>query len=302
MVWKNFKIKKSLTIKTKLLSGGKKVPTGAVNSYLPRDGVIRPSDSRKKLTFIEKINLKRLKKEKSHKNTKIGDEVLVSSPRLKVGRIYNNVLGKTIRLIFDKNNISTSNYIQNSLKVIKDRSKEIKDINKKPLVFDRFFNIKTILFRSFWIDKFINTLVVSGRKLLVWKTLYSVFLSLKVLFMRSPSILIFEILENFKSPLKALPPKNKTRKVIVRVHLVSWWKQYMQILRWIRQSTRTSHRMKGSWEKRILSELTLLVKNDRVTSIAKKIELNNQLVAFGRVSIHFRWHKRYSKRKIKLNV
>lgn len=35
--------------------------------------------------------------------------------------------------------------------------------------------------------------------------------------------------------------------------------------------------------------------------LGKKIELNNQLIAYGRVSIHFRWFKRHFRRKVKLS-
>lgn len=33
--------------------------------------------------------------------------------------------------------------------------------------------------------------------------------------------------------------------------------------------------------------------------VKKRIESNFQLIAFGRVAIHFRWYKRYSKRTVR---
>lgn len=33
--------------------------------------------------------------------------------------------------------------------------------------------------------------------------------------------------------------------------------------------------------------------------VKKRIESNFQLIAFGKIAIHFRWHKRYSKRTVK---
>ncbi len=71
-------------------------------------------------------------------------------------------------------------------------------------------------------DKFVNTLIRDGRRSHVWGYVFRVLCSLKQSHMRGPLLLLFEILELYKAPLKALPPKNKTRKVIVRVHLVAW--------------------------------------------------------------------------------
>jgi len=45
--------------------------------------------------------------------------------------------------------------------------------------------------------------------------------SLKTEFGKNPILILFEILEMYRMPLKALPPKDKTRKVIVRTHMVS---------------------------------------------------------------------------------
>lgn len=105
--------------------------------------------------------------------------------------------------------------------------------------FIRHFNYKGLLFRSFWFSKFISTLVMNGKKQFIWRKILKVFSELKFEYGRNPVMLLFEILELYRMPLKALQPKNKSKKSIVRTHIVSWWKQYTQLLRWIRHSVKS---------------------------------------------------------------
>ena len=162
--------------------------------------------------------------------------------------------------------------------------------------FTKHFNYRGLLFRSFWFSKFISTLVLNGKKQLVWKKILQVFSELKFEFGRNPVMLLFEILELYRMPLKALQPKNKTKKSIVRTHIVAWWKQYTQLLRWIRHSVRTPTKTTYHWEHRIKHEIHSLLMDDINSLIRKRLELNAQMIAFSKVALHFRWYKRYSKR------
>ena len=128
---------------------------------------------------------------------------------------------------------------------------------------------KNLLFRSFWFSKFINTLIRCGKKQMVWKNVLISFSSLKVEFGKNPVILLFDILELYRMPIKALPPKDKTRKVIVRTHLVSWWKQYTQLLRWLRHSLYGSVKNHQSWNSRIRLEVRNLLNENHSTIIKK---------------------------------
>lgn len=157
---------------------------------------------------------------------------------------------------------------------------------------------KNLLFRSFWFSKFISTLVRCGKKQMVWKNILKSFSVIKSEFGKSPVLVLFELLEMYRMPIKALPPKDKTRKVIVRTHLVSWWKQYTQILRWLRHSLTGSVKNHKSWNSRIESEIANLLNMSHSTLIKKKCDANYELAAFGIVSLHFRWHRRFSKRAV----
>lgn len=157
---------------------------------------------------------------------------------------------------------------------------------------------KNLLFRSFWFGKFISTLVKCGKKQMVWKSILKSFGSLKVEFGKNPVLILFEILELYRMPMKALPPKDKTRKVIVRTHLISWWKQYTQLLRWIRHSLLGAVKNHSSWNSRIVLEITNLLNMNHNTLIKKKCDANYELVAFGKVNLHFRWYRRFSKRAV----
>jgi hypothetical protein len=62
---------------------------------------------------------------------------------------------------------------------------------------------------------------MNGKKQLVWGKTLKVFSELKFEFGRNPVMMLFEILELYRMPLKALQPKNKTRKTIIRTHMIS---------------------------------------------------------------------------------
>lgn len=162
--------------------------------------------------------------------------------------------------------------------------------------FIKHFNYRGLLFRSFWFSKFISTLVLNGKKQLVWNKILYVFSDLKFEFGRGPVMLLFEILELYRMPLKALQPKNKTKKSIVRTHIISWWKQYTQMLRWLRQAVRTPTKTTYHWQHRIRSEVKALLLDDAQSIIKKRIEVNSQMIAFSKISLHFRWFRRFSKR------
>jgi len=169
------------------------------------------------------------------------------------------------------------------------------DYNK----FIRYFNYKNLLFRSFWFNKFVSTLVRKGKKFRIWNYILNGFSYLKSEFGRNPIIMLFEILEMYRMPIKGLTPKSTTRKSIIRTHLVPWWKQYTQILRWIRHSMLGSIKNFTSWNTRIKLELLNLMTENNNCLVKKRIEANFQLIAFGKISIHFRWHRRYNKRAVR---
>lgn len=165
--------------------------------------------------------------------------------------------------------------------------------------FIRYYNYKNLLFRSFWFNKFVSTLVRCGKKLKVWAYVIRGFSFLKSEFGRNPVVLLFEILELYRMPIRGLAPKSTTRKSVIRTHLVPWWKQYTQILRWIRHALTGLVKNHESWNKRIRVELLNLMTENSSSLVKKRIESNFQLIAFGKIAIHFRWHKRYSKRTVK---
>lgn len=165
--------------------------------------------------------------------------------------------------------------------------------------FIRFFTYRNLLFRSFWFSKLVSTVVKWGKKIRVWNYVLRGFGILKAEFGRSPVVLLFEILELYRMPIKGLVPKSTTRKSIVRTHLVPWWKQYTQTLRWIRHSILGGVKNHESWNQRIKTEFLNIMMENANSLIKKRIEANFQLIAFGKIAIHFRWYKRYSKRTVK---
>lgn len=165
--------------------------------------------------------------------------------------------------------------------------------------FIRSYIYKNLLFKSFWFNKFVSTLVRRGKKLKVWAYILRTFSFLKNEFGRNPVVLLFEILELYRMPVKGLSPTSSTRKSVVRTHLVPWWKQYTQILRWVRHALMGPVKNYTSWNTRIKIEMLNLLNDSNVSLVKKRIESNFQLIAFGKIALHFRWHRRYSKRAVK---
>lgn len=75
-------------------------------------------------------------------------------------------------------------------------------------------------FRSYWFNRFINIFVSKGKKAKALSYLFRVFGILKVLHGRTPSILVFEIMETYRLPFSVILAKRS--KGLNRVHLLAW--------------------------------------------------------------------------------
>lgn len=127
---------------------------------------------------------------------------------------------------------------------------------------------------------------------------------LKVNHGRTPLLMVFEILENFRIPFRVAPSRKKKGKGYNRVFLLSWWRQYSQIMKWFRGSCkRKSVRALIAWDKQLLTEFELLVGNSPQSQVYKKRMSVLQLSAAGRVYSHYRWssqgHNAFASRGVK---
>lgn len=323
MVWKNSKNKKIKNFKTKPIKD--KISSNGFNKTLESNfngklyskeyGLTKDDLAEKRLkpTFLEKIQYS-LRKEITYKKkikTVFDNSILRTHP--KVNSISNILKKKNLAISFI--NLTLPNTQKLYLQSKKDRRKltlttrfdYMKVMLKPNKVFQNFekynkfirhFNYRGLLFRSFWFGKFISTLVMNGKKQLVWGKTLKVFSELKFEFGRNPVMMLFEILELYRMPLKALQPKNKTRKTIIRTHMISWWKQYTQLLRWIRHTLKSSDKTKTTWNIKIKNEIISLILDDSNSLVKKRLELNSQMIAYSKIALHFRWYKRYSKRSV----
>jgi len=272
---------------------------------------------RESYNFLKKKMLKSIKDGSSimsNKNTNMLTKYLKNNYKSKKNYIPKNIMSKYNQIYSGALvNVSQKIYVQSKLKNTEnylkygynDKLIELKVpsemLRQKSEHYNNFLKqcfYKNLLFRSFWFSKFISTLVVQGKKQMVWKNILSAFIGIKAEFGKNPVILLFDILELYRMPIKALPPKDKTRKIIIRTHLISWWKQYTQILRWMRQSLSGSVKNHQSWNSRVSVELKNLLNENSNTIIKKRCEINYELAAFGRVNLHFRWYRRFSKRAV----
>ena len=126
-------------------------------SSVPKDGIMSPSDNRKKLTFIEQVHIKRARRNKKPKPSKVGDEVLQSYPKTHMADLYKSQLAKTSLIVYGSNFNKTyvNGYVRQSQKGIelefnaKLEEKNVEqDVFEPVLYFKRNFNFLTLLFRS----------------------------------------------------------------------------------------------------------------------------------------------------------
>lgn len=116
---------------------------------------------------------------------------------------------------------------------------------------------------------------------------------LKVNHGRTPLLMVFEILESFRLPFRVVPTRKGRGKSYNRVFLLSWWKQYSQVMKWFRSSCkRGTVSALISWDKQLLMEFELLVTHSPTSRLYKRRMSVLQLAAAGRIYSHYRWGNR----------
>lgn len=86
-------------------------------------------------------------------------------------------------------------------------------------------------------------LILGGKKLTAYKFAFKAFALLKINHGRSPLLLVFELLEMYRTPVYALQGGRGVKRGYTRVHVIAWWKQYSLVLRWFRQALYTKKRV-----------------------------------------------------------
>lgn len=132
-----------------------------------------------------------------------------------------------------------------------------------------------------------------GQKATAIKYIYRAMQMLKVNHGRTPLLMVFEILEGFRLPFRVAPSRRGGGKGYNRVFLLSWWKQYSQVMKWFRSSCkRGTVSALISWDKQLLMEFELLVTNSPASRLYKRRMSVLQLAAAGRIYSHYRWGNR----------
>lgn len=122
------------------------------------DGVLRPSDDREKLTFIEQVHIKNARKNRKVKTPTASGEVLLTSAGLRARRAYKDYMSRTVSLLYYKPFTAhhAQTYLQQSRQGVEIKlAREFGQRNLKPHAFRisfhfrRYFKFRTLLFRSF---------------------------------------------------------------------------------------------------------------------------------------------------------
>lgn len=92
---------------------------------------------------------------------------------------------------------------------------------RRPVAFRSVLNCSnTAPFRSYWFNRFMGIFIARGKKAQAMSCLFKVFGILKNLHGRTPSILLFEILETYRVPFSVILARRN--KGFNRVHLLTW--------------------------------------------------------------------------------
>lgn len=79
--------------------------------------------------------------------------------------------------------------------------------------------IQPSIVRSYWFNRFINVFIHRGQRGTTLKFLFRALVTLKVAYGRTPMVLLFEVLENYRVPFRVI--KARRSKRLNRVHLIT---------------------------------------------------------------------------------
>jgi ribosomal protein S7 len=146
------------------------------------------------------------------------------------------------------------------------------------------------LFQSLWFQSFINSLVLHGKKNKITNIILRSLISLKSIYGSSPLLIIFEILELARFPLR-VRRRRKGRKVYTWLDLLPWWRQYGLTLSNLRQVVRLRGKSRTSLPQHLINEFISIREIPGKSKLFQKKLALGQLATEARLEAHYRWRR-----------
>lgn len=143
------------------------------------------------------------------------------------------------------------------------------------------------IFRSRWVQKAINTLVLGGNRRVVMRHFINVMYHLKLDVRSEPILAVFEALELGLVPLLIFK-RIRGRRIFVFAKLVPLWRQYAKVIQWLRTAVRLTKARVGI-DSRLLNEVQLLLAGNYKSNVFRRRLSIYQLMVDARLHSHFRW-------------
>ena len=143
------------------------------------------------------------------------------------------------------------------------------------------------LLNSFWINKFINILIFSGKKIKSQKLIFKLFFLLKQSFFFNPIFSFFNALEILRPTLE-LSFKKVGKKMYQIPTPLNFFRQYLIIFRWFKKCFQKSKNSKKFFLKLLVEFTAVLTKKGKSELWKNKINLYNTAI-LNRSYSHYRW-------------
>jgi ribosomal protein S7 len=146
-----------------------------------------------------------------------------------------------------------------------------------------------------WVKRFVNTFVIEGKKATAGKIVRETFFALKKQGLVHPYLMLFEIFEMLRLPVRAFgfSQGRRTRMIIQRL---PWWRQYTTVTQWFRSSLVSRIAKSNSASKRLVQEFVALMETPAKSRVWQRRVVAYQAIAEGRQLSRFTWTPKVQER------
>lgn len=143
------------------------------------------------------------------------------------------------------------------------------------------------ILNSFWLNKFVNILMLKGKKLKAQKIIFNLFFLLKQSFFFNPIFIFFNALDILKPTLELSFIKVGKRTYSIPIPII-FFRQYLIVLRWFKKVFQKSKSTK-SFSNKLFSEINSLILKKNQSELWKTKSSIYQKALKNRAYAHYRW-------------
>ena len=157
----------------------------------------------------------------------------------------------------------------------------------------KFINLKNnrwkpiAILNSFWLNKFINILIIRGKKIKAQKIIFNLFFLLKQTFFFNPIFIFFNALDILRPTLELSSIKIGKRKYSIPIPVI-FFRQYLIVLRWFKKNFQKAKSTK-SFSAKLFTEINFLILKKNQSELWKIKSSLYQKALANRAYAHYRW-------------